>query len=146
MNFILSNDWGGSLGYSLVHLKAKNLSELSPSDKLGTNSIDLLSMKSIRLKKVFPTLGPQVRYGIEGGFSLIEYRETQYQKDNLNPRRFNFFHSIKQTIGLSLQAKVEFPLLRTLGFEFAIISNINVLRSFIGLKLHFTIGILRASN
>ena len=53
-------------------------------------------------------------------------------------------HKLKQeTVGLSLRAKVEFPLTKVIGIELAATSNINKLKSYVGGEIHLTIGLVR---
>ena len=144
LNFILSNDWGGSIAFGGIHLRARNLPR--HYIRINGSKTDQLTMKSVRLKKVFPSLDPMIRFGIEAGPSLVEYQETLYQKDNRRTNTYNSSSSTKQTIGLSLLAKVEFPFLRTLGLEFAVVSNLNLLRTFVGIRFHIIIGVLHTRD
>jgi len=49
----------------------------------------------------------------------------------------------QQTLGLSLRAKLEFPLTRIIGIELAANSNINKIHSYVGGEIHLTIGLVR---
>jgi hypothetical protein len=147
LNFNLSNNWGGSVSYGFIALKAKNLpsvynSETCPNGNCRGPS-DYLTTRSLRIVKVYPTSEKILRFGIEGGFSLIEYKETQFHKSNYNPRTYTSSNTTRKSIGLSLQAKMEFPVTKLAGFEFSVLSNINALRTFVGVQLHFTIGVIR---
>ena len=86
--------------------------------------------KTFRLIKCFPTSTGKLKYGFECGFSNSKYnRSAFYGLDK------------KYTMpGLSLKAKVNFPLVEVTGMELALISNINKYHSFIGCEFQLNLG------
>jgi hypothetical protein len=149
-NFILSNNWGGSLSYSEHSMLANNL----PSDyysgfsffSWGYKATDYLYTYSARLMKEFPISTKLVRFGIEGGPSIICYKMASFTPV-LNPglfsRNYDISHSANSSLGFSFRCKAEFPIVRFIGFEIGIISNINEYKSFVGAEIHLTLGLLR---
>jgi len=123
LNILLSSNWGGSISYSYIALKVKNL----PSAyNQGTCSGGLfcgepseyIAEKSVRLIRMFPTTYKYLRFWIEAGFSLIEYSESQFKASNSNSRNYDFSHSKYQTFGISILAKIDLPITKLQGLEF----------------------------
>ena len=144
-DFVLSNNWGGSLNYNYFNKEAVEL----PPDYTGGffgKPTDNLNTYSVRLLKEFPTHTKMVRFGVEGGVSFIEYEKAHFAP-NPNPgwlgSNYIVTRSIEITEGLSIRGKAEFPVSRFLGCEIALISNLNEYQSYIGAELHFTLGLVR---
>lgn len=145
LNVIIPTNWGLSCGYSENFKTAKNL----PSDYHSLwygDPTDHLTALSLRLNKVFPTHSKKIRFGLEAGPSLIIYKELRFEKNN-NSGWFNNTYNTNEdkqiSIGLSLKAKVEFPLSRYFGLELAAISNINGKQSYVGIMFGISTGVLR---
>lgn len=146
--FFLSNNLGGSVSYKYKSFIANDL----PSDYQNGFTVygdgkpsDKLNILSFCFIKEFPTENTRVRYGLEGGPAWVKYEQA-----NFDPQQSGFFGSnygvnyIKhETIGISLRAKLEFPLATFLGLELAAFTNINKYRPFVGVEAYLTLGQVR---
>jgi hypothetical protein len=153
-NLIFSNNWGVSLSYCGNIMKAEEqppdysagLSQLFEWHDLG---IDRFNAVSARLVKEFPIAINVIRFGVEGGVSYISYKRAHFipiPHPAWLGSNYDVTYSINPGIGLSLRAKVEFPVTKYAGFELALISNMNGYYSFMGTEIHLTFGKVRDSN
>jgi len=149
---LLSNDFGTSISWNIIDKKAKNTPSnysncCSSSGKCRGPTDNIYSI-SLRLIKEFPTLDKNLRYGFEGGPSFIRYIETEFKSipNNsglTNPGNYSKTRIEKKTLGLSLKAKLKFPLTNVLGFELAANLNINQIRTFTSIGIHMMLGKVR---
>lgn len=165
LNFILSNNWGGSVSTNLMLQKAKELpSNYRPGFVIFGDGIpnDEIESYSIRLMKGFPTNTIKVRFGLEGGVAMIKYTAAHFTPIPTNsnsgggwfginlfggtPSNYNVSYTTENSVGASFRAKLEFPLARWIGFEFAAISNINQFQSYVGGEIHLIIGLVRGKH
>ena len=162
LNFILSNNWGGSLGFNELNRKSKKMpSNYNPGSFLGfrgTFPKDKTYSYSIRFLREFPSNSKKVRYGLEGGLSIVKHTAVHFTKNDVtpvdrfiinlftlsDPSNYNVSYSTKSTVGASFRAKLEFPLARWIGLELAAISNLNRFQSYVGGEIHLTIGLVRS--
>ena len=140
---ILKNNFGLSISYkhtSFDQQKESNFGSVSnvPGDQL--------SVFSLCVVREFPFANnKRIRIGLEAGPSLVKYEKVE-QID----RYYGYFGpyykaqtSDHSSGGLSLRAKLEFPLTLAFGFEIALYSNINKYKSFIGFEFYLTLGKVR---
>lgn len=148
LNFIAKNDMGGSISYRFYSLKSKK----KPPDyfggifSIGTPG-DEITMLSASFMKIFPIrTKPRVRFGVEGGVSLITYSEAYFRRTSSNfifGPNYTLTYEKTKTAGLAMRARLEFPLSQVVGLEIALAGNINPIRSFFGLELYLTLGRVR---
>jgi hypothetical protein len=153
-SFILSNNWGGSISLKTAEFKARNL----PPDYRPGGFIffgdgipdEGMTMISLCIMKEFPLSSKLIRFGLEGGPSLVSYDEVHFTPNQTSgpyffgpPSNYDADYTHHKTAGLALRAKIELPLTRFVGCEFAVNSNLNVLRPFIGAEIHLTLGVVR---
>jgi len=148
--FVSSNDWGGSICVKKDSYKSENI----PGDFFETQFVifgprDKVNFISLKLLKEFPSSGKKVEYAIEAGPSLVNQKIAQF---SINPNypnggiwglpvnKYIKSYAKEESIGISLRAKVEFPIVSYFGIEFAIISEINRLQSFTGLECCLNLG------
>lgn len=146
--FILKNDWGGSVSYKNNFFKAENMPDnydagvsLAPALPL----IDYLQITSMQLLKEFSTANKKLRFGIEGGPSWVNYNSTNFiaHSSGYFSSNYETSHTIENTVGLSLRAKAEFPFSKYFGIECAGFANLNKFKSFVGIELYLTFGLVR---
>jgi hypothetical protein len=152
--FILSNDWGGSIRFNSNFFEAKNLPPdyydfvlFMPflSNGLPSDNVNVLSFNLI---KEFPTRSKLIRFGIEMGPSLVNYKIANFRPVS-NPipflgSNYDIIRDKQSTVGLSLRLKAEFPLTRFAGLEIAAYTNVNGLQSVSGIELIcLNLGLLR---
>jgi hypothetical protein len=153
-SFILANNWGGSISMKTAMFRARNLPlDYRPGGFfLFGDGIpdDGMTMISLCVMREFPSRSKMVRFGLEGGPSLVGYDEVYFTPNEYSgptlfgpPSNYSSDYVTKKTAGLALRAKIEFPLTRYAGCEFAVNSNLNMLRPFIGAEIHLTLGVVR---
>ena len=146
---ILPKGIGASISYKGDNYNCRDL----PSDYYqGLEFVapyDYLHILSLNFVKEFSTSTKLFRYGFEGGPSLVTkgtavFTHKPYNGlEDLFESNYTYAYSKKMTVGLSLRAKMEFPLSRFAGLEAAVFSNINAYRSIIGAEMYLTIGAVR---
>ena len=149
---ILSDNWGGSVYFRANFLEAKNL----PEDYVDfvlflpfmSNGIptDIVQVLSFNLLKEFPTHSKLIRFGIELGPSWTNVQIAHFTPKDYVPglgSNYNIIREGKNSIGLSLKVKAEFPFSGFAGLELAAYTNINKYQSVIGLDLCVTLGLVR---
>ena len=153
-NVVSKLEWDASLGYYNYIQFAANL----PSDYSSglcifgaCIPIDELSMYSFRIMKEFLTPTYWFRLGAEAGFSYLKFSRANFvphHTSGLLDLSSNYTTNNKksESIGLSLRAKIEFPLCRFVGCEFSVISNVNKYKSLTGVEFHITAGLLRGNR
>jgi hypothetical protein len=148
LNLFYSNNWGGSLSCNYFTQRAVEL----PPDFYGgftylEDPTDHIVSYSVRLMREIPTSVDQIRFGIEGGVSMVQYQRAHflYSPQGWFSLNSNYIvtYSKSNTLGLSFRAKAELPFTRIWGMELALISNINKYQSYVGCELHTTLGMLR---
>ena len=113
----------------------------TPSDRLQSYSLRALKKFAIQSQ-------PHIRFGVEIGPSLIHFR-TAFSDDTYKGGWFGIGHDIvhkkmvKNSLGLSMRAKVEMPFARGFGTELAIVSNINKHQNYIGVEVLILTGWVR---
>jgi len=146
------NYWGGSVNFRAGILKSENV----PSDYYedGLREIapkDYLDVVTLNLVKKFPTIYKSVRFGVEAGPSWVRYNTAEF---TLNPDyndpedwwwpfpRYKYFksHVAENTAGLSLAAKVEFPVIFFMSFDLSLYTVINNIQSIVGLDICIDFG------
>ena len=154
VNFILSNNWGGSLSLSGLQQEAKELpSNYSSGSFLGYYSrvypLDKMKAYSFRVVRVFPSKTKKLRFGLEGGLSLVEHTTAHFAFTGVSSTfwgsssNYKTSYFTKNTLGVSFKAKLELPVARWVGFEFAAITDINSYRSYFGGEVGLIVGLLR---
>jgi hypothetical protein len=148
---ISNGGFGFGLSVKTNIVKNKN----TPGDYYvdGNRSIspkDYLTLVSLDMIKEFSISGKSSKMGIEGGLSFTKYNIAQYSWNsgydpNASPwfgntHRYNKSHSATRTIGLDLRTKAELLRDKSTVIELALYSNINNLRSVIGLEVYITFG------
>jgi len=160
LNFILSNNLGGSFSFNELVIEAKKLpNDYKPSSFLGYrigNPEDKVQSYSLRFLKEFPTNNIKVRFGLEGGPSIVKYTAKEFVKSVSQPislfilfgetSNYKSTTTTNNTIGASFRAKMEFPIGRWIGLELALNSNINQYHTYVGAEIHMTVGLVRAKN
>lgn len=146
LNAISSNNWGFSLSWNFYSISAEDI----PPDYFGGlisfPPYDNTTSFSIRILKEFDPFTKFIRFGIEAGPSMALYKKvifTPYNSTSFWGKNYETSTSSKSLIGLSLRAKIEFPVAGFFGIEIAIISNINKYQSYVGSELHFMLGKVR---
>jgi hypothetical protein len=93
-----------------------------------------------------------MRFGIEIGPSLVNFRKAEFEKnEDYDPEApwglwndtyylYHKSHSGSSTIGLSVMGKMDFLFKRHNGLEIVIFTNINSLKPITGLGLYFIFG------
>ena len=147
--FILSNDWGGSISYQQSFLRTRNIpDDYSPGLCLfDCSQLDYTRVLALKILKEFPISTKLIRFGIESGPSWVEYYFARFRPGNFSgggSSNYTLYYDVKNTVGLVLKAKVEFPLTRFAGLELAAMVNINEFKSFIGMEINWTLGVVRA--
>ncbi len=134
---------------------------------------DVLNAYTFRMIREFNTNSKFVRFGVEGGLSFVSYKPAEIINNNStnnssgnyssgNSSGSSYFNgssffgtsfsaygnnnpkkSENTSMGLSLRAKVAFPLTTFTGLELAAISNINRFQSYVGAELYLIIGLIR---
>ena len=150
-----SNFWGGSLNFRTNMSRSDNVPEDYYDDGLRIiPPKDYLSALSLNFVKKFQTSKKFLRFGFEAGPSWVRYNvaEFEYNPDYDPDKEYNDWywylpnylyyksHDPTSTIGLSLAAKAEFPLIDFLGLELTLYSVINSLQSVIGLDICVDLG------
>ena len=112
-NFILSNEWGCSVGFDNF---GKQAEEMPYNYKPGLEIIDILSNEthdelrsySVRLMKEFPTSSKLIRFGVEAGPSMVHYRKAHFTPNtaefNLGSN-YNIAYTYNNGVGLSLRER-----------------------------------------
>ena len=146
---ILPKEWGFSLSYKGSNYQARNL----PSDYYQgldfQKPFDYLHVLSFNYLKEFSTSTKLIRYGIEGGPSLVTEGIAAFTYKPLNgledlfESNYSYSYTKKSTVGLSVRAKIEFPLTRFAGLEIAGFANVNSFQSIIGGEIYLTLGKIR---
>lgn len=107
-----------------------------------------VNFSTVSIIQKFSTAHQRIRFGTEIGISLVELKtpyfkyvrattwlgESGYRIDN---------YTTEKATGIRLRASVDWLLTRSLGLELGIKSNINSLRSDLGVDIKFTTGFLR---
>lgn len=154
-NFLMSNNWGGSISIKNKSFVANNLPNdyEQPAFYLFGNGIphDQMEMVSATVTRRLPVNSKMVRFGVELGPTWVRYSQVEFTKSDRTTVTMwgagsNYNTSFKEieTIGLLSRVKIELPLTRFIGCEFAAYSNINKYRSFIGIEAYLTFGSLRS--
>ena len=151
--FILSNNWGGNVRFNFNAVEAKNL----PDDYYdfvlfipwGSNGLptDKYNMLSFNMVKEFMLSTKYLRFGVEFGPSLVMAQISEFTPVE-NPIPFfgsNYTITMdkKNALGLSLRGKVEAPVTRYAGVEIALFTNLNGVKSIIGMDFCLTLGLVR---
>ncbi len=107
--------------------------------------VDYVQIISIKVLKEFATSNKKLRFGIEAGPAWVNYNATKFEHNSSGIFSSNYETSRikKNTVGISLRAKAEFPFTKYFGLECAGFTNINNSRSFIGIELCLTFGLVR---
>ncbi len=102
---------------------------------------------SFNLVKTFITSEKPVRFGFEAGPSWVRYNKTELVID---PNygfpfvyKYDKVHTLKNTFGVSLTAKAEFPFSRFMGCELGVFTVINKIQSVLGLNVCLNLGKVR---
>ncbi len=141
-NFLLKNDMGGSLSYKFRSVRSHN--EPSDYDGWWGTPGDEIYVFSACFVKAFPSKTTRlVRFAVEGGPAWINYSEAHFSESSGWFSNYNVSYTSKNTAGLTLRAKLELPLSQAVGFELALMGNINPVRSFAGFELYLTLGRVR---
>jgi hypothetical protein len=127
-----------------------------PAD-FGTSEempLDMLNTKSLTIMREFP-IRKILRLGLEAGFSDARYKKAVFTRRHPNTipgtapstsfssDRYDVSYGRVVSAGISLRAKVEFPLTRFFGIEFALYGNINKFRTFSGFEMYLVFGRVR---
>ena len=147
----LPRGWGASLSFGQYNIDATSRvgwpsggilwNQPTPSDRLQSYSLRALKKFAIQSQ-------PHIRFGVEIGPSLIHFR-TAFSDDTYKGGWFGIGHDIvhkktvKNSLGLSMRAKVEMPFARGFGTELAIVSNINKHQNYIGVEVLILTGWVR---
>jgi len=149
--YVSGAGWGIGLSVKSNIVKSKD----TPGDYYvdGNRTIapkDYLTLVSLDMIKEFSISGKSNKIGIEAGLSYVKYNVAQFSWNsgydpNSNPwygntHRYNKSHSATRTIGVDLRTKAELLHDRFTVIELALYSNINSIRSVIGLELYITFG------
>ena len=148
-SFILSNHWGGSLSLWIDEHQSNN----SPLDytrgvPFGSNCppTDYIKCISAALLREFPTYG-KLRFSVEAGPSYVTFKEVVFTPSQnqkwFSPNYDATYPATQRTIGLALRGRIDWPFSRFAGLEFAAISNINSLQSFLGFEAGLNLGFVR---
>jgi hypothetical protein len=155
--FFTPSGWGGSVTYNILSPVSKNV----PSDfafgsglfnLFGSSKIrDDIYTTSFRVIKEFPSTNTrQIRFGLEAGPSIVKTSFPDHFVPNPTPcdifgcpSNYIYERVEEQTVGLSLKAKLEFPLAVPFGFEMGLSSNINRNRTFVAYEFLVNLGYLR---
>ena len=140
---ILKNDFGASISYKHTSFDKQKESNFGSASNVPG---DQLSVFSLCVIKEFPfPNNKRIRLGLEAGPSLVKYEKVE-QID----RYYGWFGpyykaqtSDHSSGGLSLRAKLEFPLTLAFGLEVALYSNINKYKSYVGFEFYLTLGKVR---
>ena len=153
--FVLSNYWGGNISVKTNIARSKDTPADYFEDGYRTFSPkDYVSIISINLVKELSTPKTNFRYGFEAGPSWVSYSKAElelnpnYHPDDGSGWWFSTYkyyksHIPTNTIGLSLKAKMEFLSGRHIGFDVALFSNINSIKTVIGIEGCFHFGKVR---
>jgi hypothetical protein len=117
---------------------------------------DYVNIISVNLVKEFLTRKKSIRFGMETGPSWVNCNKAEFRLNpNYNPNQdpnTNFFytigthykyyksHSRINTIGFTLMGKMDFVLKRHTGLELSAFTNINTIRSVVGINIYFIFG------
>jgi hypothetical protein len=147
---VFSNDWGAGMSIKSNLFKTEKL----PDDFHKSNTwnitppLDYVHVLSLTLIKKFPTSSKKIKIGIEGGPSAVRYNFAYFK---LNPNypgpngfenKYNKYRSKKTAIGFSCRVKTEF-ITRFGGLEMALFTDMNELKSVLGLEFYINFAIVR---
>jgi hypothetical protein len=134
--FFLPSGWGGSVSLHGWEAQAQGLeSDFDPWHPMQTlnEPADDYRAWNVRAVRVFPSNTEKIRWGLEAGPSFVKgWETTNHYSDDTST-----------TVGLSLRAKAEFPLVRFFGLEAGAQANVNSVRQYYGVDVMFTLGVLR---
>ncbi len=147
---LLSNNWGVKVNMKGYGQVAKDL----PADyRNGFNPLgarkpkDYLMAYSLAIIKEFTSSSPFARFGLEAGFSIIDYQKARFERQSsggfFSAANYKIEKKSEISVGLHLRAKAELKLGRRTGIEFATIANINQFQSYFGGEIAFNFGMLR---
>ena len=147
----LPSGWGASMSFGQYNIDASSRVGESSRGVLWNQPIasDRLQSYSLRaLKKFSIQSQAYVKFGVEIGPSLIHFR-TAFRDDSYKGAWLGIGKEIihekivENSVGLSMRAKIEMPIARTFGGEFALVSNINKHQNYIGLEFLILTGWVR---
>lgn len=102
---------------------------------------------SLNFVKKFITPKESFRFGFEAGPSWVR---CDLVKLELNPDypgpleyKYNKIHTIKNTVGVSLAMRTDFPFIGFFGCDLSVFANLNSAQSFAGMNFCFNLGMVR---
>jgi len=102
-------------------------------------------MYSFQVFREFPGTGEKVKMAFEFGPSFISYHLIEFTRRNpvWIGSKYEKTDIIKQSAGLSASFNINILLLRWMGFDASVFTNINPLQSFVGFEIYLNLGLIR---
>jgi hypothetical protein len=156
-SLIRNNYLGGNINFKANIFKSRN----APTDYYDDGyrvfaPKDYVNILSLNLVKEFTVPRKSMRLGLEAGPSWVNYSKAEFEPNssydpNPDPHvnwiyqigtKYKYFksHTAGNTIGVSLKAKMVFPISSFSGIELSVFGNINNLKSVAGLEFVMILG------
>ena len=127
VNALFKNNLGGS--FQFRYSQAKNY------DRLYTYSLCFMKVFTLDNTRL-------VRIGVEGGPAFVNYNEAHDVHTSWGFKGASYY-TTTNSFGITLRAKVEFPIFQAAGLEIALPININKYKPVSGIELYLTLGRVR---
>ena len=153
--FVTSNNWGYNISMKTSMVKSKDTPPDYFSDGHRTFSPkDYLNILSFNAVIELPIPESTMRFGIESGLSWVRYGIAEIEPnpayDPVNGSwwygsyyKYHKSHFSRNTLGLALKAKMEFLPGRHFGFDLSVFSNLNPVKSLVGMEFTINFGKVR---
>ena len=152
----INNNIGVSIDFHSFRVKANNLpDDYDYSFMEFSPVIDKIRMTSAMFIYEYP-IAMHCRVAVGAGPAIVTYTENKFTFNPVYGTVKNCWWScppkyLKETertdpsIGFTIRSQLEFPFSRSVGMEFATFLNINKYRSFVGVELFFTLGLVNSN-
>jgi hypothetical protein len=148
-NIASSKYLGGSVNFRTGLMKSDNVPSDYYEDGLRVFAPkDYLNVLSFNFLMEFPTKSPYIRLGFETGPSWVSYKIAEFELNTnysdpfwpLPQYKYYKSHVVKNTAGLYIAAKMDFPFIFFFGMDLSLYTVINNIQSVIGIDICCNLG------
>jgi len=150
----INNNIGVSVDYHSFRIKAKNLPDDYDYSFLEFLPIDITKIGSAMFI-YHNSIARRCRVAVGGGPAVVSYTENIFTLNpeygtvpncwfNCPPKYLKDTDRTDPSLGFTMRFQLEFPFSRSVGIELATFANINKYRSFVGVELFFTLGLVNS--
>jgi hypothetical protein len=150
LHSFLTNRWGLSITYRSFSFdainKPHNYSATNFNSGERNNPQDNIAFPTLWFSRALPAKLPYLRFVAQAGVSYVLYSETIFTPFQNTYTNYSTTHEKRQSVGGSLNFKMELMPIRHLGLELGLSAHFNSFRSAFMLDCNLLLGVLRSKT